>query len=291
MTTEPTLKELSESIRLRLAPRYGRGEAGAMTKIIVEEMLHYSPVDAVLRKDNTISSFMCGKIEKVVDRLLAGEPIQYIFGKARFYGADIKVTPAVLIPRQETEELVDIIVKEQESRSDLRVLDLCTGSGCIAVTLARVLKFPMVEGVDISAEALAVASENAASAHVKVKWREADVLALPLPKSPVYDVIVSNPPYVLDSEKAGMDSNVLDHEPHLALFVPDSDPLRFYKPLARYSAAGLKPGGRLYLEINPLCADDIVTLLGSLGFKNIDCLLDMSGRRRFVTATSPADYD
>ena len=262
-----------------------------MTRIIVDEMLHYSPVDAVLRKDNTISAFMCGKIDKVVERLLADEPIQYIFGKARFYGADIKVTPAVLIPRQETEELVDIIVGEQSERQDLNVLDLCTGSGCIAVTLARVLKFATVEGVDISEDALKVAGDNASAAHVKVKWRLADVLSLPDTASPRYDIIVSNPPYVLESEKKAMDKNVLDHEPHLALFVPDDDPLRFYTPIARYAAKALKARGRLYLEINPVCADRIVDLLTSLNFKDVETRLDISGKQRFVTATSPVDYD
>ncbi len=291
MTTEPTLKELSQSVRGRLAPHYGAGEADSMTKMIVEEMLHYSPVDAVLRKDNTISSFMCGKIDKVVERLLADEPIQYIFGKARFYGADIKVSPSVLIPRPETEELVDIIVKEQGDKPDLKVLDLCTGSGCLAVTLARVLKFADVEGVDISSDALKVAGENASDAHVRVKWREADVLALAPPASPVYDVIVSNPPYVLDSEKAGMDRNVLDHEPWIALFVPDDDPLKFYGPIASFASKALVAGGRLYLEVNPLCADRIVGELNGRGFKDVECLLDISGRRRFVTATSPIDYD
>lgn len=291
MTIEPTLKEVSGSIIQRLAPHYGAGEAEAMNRIIVEEMLHYSPVDAVLRKDNTISAFMCGKIDKVVDRLLADEPIQYIFGKARFYGADIIVTPDVLIPRQETEELVDIIVGEQSERRDLNVLDLCTGSGCIAVTLARVLKFAVVEGVDISEAALKVAFDNASAANVKVKWVKADVLSLPDNASPEYDIIVSNPPYVLDSEKKSMDRNVLDHEPHLALFVPDSDPLRFYVRIAHYASKALRANGRLYLEVNPCCAGNIADLLKSLRFKNVDVRLDISGKQRFVTATSPADYD
>lgn len=291
MTTEPTLKELSGSIVQRLTPHYGAGEAEAMTRIIVEEMLHYSPVDAVLRKDNIISAFMCGKIDKVVDRLLVDEPIQYIFGKARFYGADIIVTPAVLIPRQETEELVDLIVGEQSGRQDLNVLDLCTGSGCIAVTLARVLKFATVEGADISKEALKVAADNASATRVKVKWLLSDVLSLPDDASHEYDIIVSNPPYVLESEKKSMDRNVLDHEPHLALFVPDDDPLRFYVPIARYAAVALKANGRLYLEINPLCADRVMNLLTSLNFKDVEARLDISGKRRFITATSPADYD
>ncbi len=291
MTTEPTLKELFESIRVRLTPVYGAGEADAMTKIIVEDMLHYTPVDAVLRKDTTISAFMCGKIDKVVDRLIGGEPLQYILGKARFYGADLEVTPAVLIPRPETEELVDIIVKEQGDKPDLKVLDLCTGSGCIAVTLARVLKFASVTGVDISADALDVARENARMSKVKVSFVETDVLSSELPKSDKFDIIVSNPPYVLESEKSEMDRNVLDYEPHLALFVPDGDPLKFYVPIADYAGNALSAGGRLYLEINPLCAGSVSDCLKSRGFKDVDVIRDMNGKQRFVTATSPADYD
>lgn len=291
MTTEPTLKELSGSIIQRLTPHYGAGEAEAMTRIIVEEMLHYSPVDAVLRKDNIISAFMCDKIDKVADRLLVDEPIQYIFGKARFYGADIIVTPSVLIPRHETEELVDIIVSEQSGRQDLNVLDLCTGSGCIAVTLARVLKFAAVEGVDISKEALKVASDNASAARVNVKWLLSDVFSLPDDASPEYDIIVGNPPYVLESEKKSMDKNVLGHEPHLALFVPDDDPLRFYVPIARYAATALKAKGRLYLEINPICAGRVMDLLTSFNFKDVEARLDISGKQRFIIATSPVEYD
>ncbi|MCM1504307.1 MAG: peptide chain release factor N(5)-glutamine methyltransferase [Muribaculum sp.] len=291
MTTEPTLKELFESLRLRLTPMYGAGEADAMTKIIVEDMLHYTPVDAVLRKDTTISAFMCGKIDKVVERLLSGEPLQYILGKARFYGADLRVTPAVLIPRPETEELVDIVVKEQGDKPDLKVLDLCTGSGCIAVTLARVLKFATVTGVDISADALEVAADNAHSSRVKVRWVLADVLTMLPSKSASYDIIVSNPPYVLESEKAEMEGNVLDYEPHLALFVPDSDPLEFYRPIADYASKVLAPGGRIYLEINPLSASSVADCLKSRGFKDVDIIRDISGKQRFVTATSPTDYD
>lgn len=291
MTTEPTLKEVSESIRRRLAPHYGEGEASAMARIVVEELLHYDAVDAVLRKDTTISSFMCGKVDKVVDRLLDDEPIQYVFGKARFYGADIKVNPSVLIPRPETEELVDMIVKQWGDKTDLKVLDLCTGSGCIAVTLARVLKFAEVEGVDLSSEALEVAAENARDAHVKVAWSRMDVLKMTARDEAEYDIIVSNPPYVLESEKASMDRNVLCYEPGMALFVPDSDPLKFYKPISKFASKALKPSGQLFFEINPLCAAAVTDMLKKMGFNDIEVVPDMYGKRRFVTAFSPAYGD
>lgn len=282
-----TLRGLIDRTVARLAPLYGQGEAKAMTGIIVEEVLRLSAVDVALRKDTEISRFSADRVDAVVDRLLRWEPIQYVFGHARFYGGTVEVNDKVLIPRPETEELVDLVVRRWGRVSDLRVMDFCTGSGCIAVTLARVLPFASVTGVDISGEAFEVARRNAALQHVRVEWRQADVLALTPPAEPCLDIITANPPYVLDSERASMDANVLDYEPHLALFVPDADPLRFYGPICRYAAAALRPGGYLYMEINPIFADDVRRLMASSGLEDAVVLPDISGRMRIAEAKSP----
>lgn len=285
-----SLHDAFAATRQSLTGHFSADEALALSRAVYAEVAGYSPVDIVLRKDTTISDFTRHRIDEVVKRLLADEPLQYIFGHTRFYGLDIIVSPDVLIPRPETEELVDIIVKEWSDRTDLQVLDLCTGSGCIAVALARGLKFPIVKGVDISEAAIDVARRNADALKVKVKFTVEDVLAMQPPKEPVYDIIVSNPPYVLDSEAKAMDANVLDYEPHLALFVPDDDPLRFYKAIGRYAAGALLPGGKLYLEINPLEVEPLCEMLRSFGLEDVHSVADMTGRQRFVIACSK-NYD
>lgn len=291
MTSDIKLKDFISGIRRRLLPVYPDGEAEAMTRVIVEELLGYTPVDAVLKSDAPVSDFMQSHADAVVERLLRYEPIQYIFGKASFCGLELKVTPAVLIPRPETAGLVDMIVKEWGERTDLHVMDFCTGSGCIAVALARGLKFPIVDAVDISSDALAVARENAASLKVKVSFRQEDVMTLVPPVEPLYDIIVSNPPYITDRERADMERNVLDYEPEIALFVPDSEPLRYYEPIGVYALKALKPGGKLYFEINPDYAGAMTSMLESVGFKDVVTEADMYGKQRFIIAVSPLDYD
>lgn len=278
-----TVGNVFSDTKSRLASHYDDKESKAMTEIIFEEILKMNPVDVILRKDNEISDFIYDKIQKVVDRLLNDEPIQYIFGKTIFYGAEIKVTPDVLIPRPETEELVDIIVKKWDSVSDLSVLDLCTGSGCIAVSLARVLKFPVVKAVDISPRAIAVAKENASHQRVKVDFEVADVLTEKLPHD-MYDIIVSNPPYITQEERKSMAANVLRYEPSGALFVPDDDPMIFYRAIASLAKDSLKSGGMLYFELNPLFHDEVDHLLVSLGFSDVEILRDMAGKNRFGIA-------
>lgn len=279
-----TVGNMFSDTKSRLASHYDDNESKAMTELIFEELLKMDPVDVILRKDNEISDFIVDKIQKVVDRLLKDEPIQYIFGKSRFYGAEIKVTPDVLIPRPETEEMVDMIVKKWGATPDLSVLDLCTGSGCIAVTLARVLKFPVVRAVDISAGALAVASENASLQKVKVAFSRKDVLTMTLPPEE-YDIIVSNPPYITPGEKKSMEANVLRYEPAEALFVPESDPIIFYRVIGTLAKESLKSGGMLYFELNSLFHNEVKDLLCSLGFSDVEILRDMSGNYRFGIAT------
>lgn len=282
MPGRATVGELADALRRVLAPHYGVGEAAALCRIVLEESLRLEPVDVVMRRDEQVLPESVLRIEKIVERLLHDEPIQYIYGHTQWYGAELKVTPDVLIPRQETTQLVDMIVDRWGGRSDLRVMDVCTGSGCIAVTLARVLPFARVDAVDISEKALAVARENAVLSRVKVNFACADALALARPKEACYDIIVSNPPYIPQRDSAAMAANVLDYEPHIALFVPDSDPLKFYRPIVEYAAASLVAGGMLYFELDPAGAEGVAQCMRAAGFDDVELLRDFAGRVRFA---------
>lgn len=278
-----TVKEVADKAYRSLAPRFGEGEARWMVRLMMEEFKNYSPVDMAVRGDFETGENVERHIDETVGRLLGGEPIQYIFGKARFYGMNLKVTPDVLIPRPETEELVDLIVNDRGGERDLRVLDVCTGSGCIAIALARNLPFSEVDAVDISREALAVARENASELKAAVSFKEGDALRMGADGAE-YDIIVSNPPYIAEHERAEMDRNVLEHEPALALFVPDADPLRFYIAIARYALVALKEQGGLYFEINPLYASDLAGQMKAMGWSDVSILPDMQKKSRFLIA-------
>lgn len=255
-------------MRSRLAP-IGEGEARALERIIFEEVMLMRPVDVAVNPDRVLPPFIPAKVAAITDRLLNGEPIQYILGHARFCGLELTVTPDVLIPRPETEELVDIITRRYASRPDLRIMDLGTGSGAIAIALARALKFPQVTAVDISADALDVARRNAADNRVKINFVHADMLTLH-PEGEDYDIVVSNPPYVMESERAAMERHVLDHEPPTALFVPDGDPTLFYDAILRNFHGHARA---FYFEINPLCAGR---------FTGAEIIKDTCGKNRFA---------
>lgn len=277
------VKELTRNIIDRLTPTYGEGEARWMMRIIMEHIKGYSPVDIELNGDRDLGEGTVSMVNGIVCRLLKGEPLQYITGRARFSGMELTVTPAVLIPRPETEQLVDIIVDRERDKTDLRVADLGTGSGCIAVALARNLPFSKVMAVDISDEALKVAQLNATNLKAKINFLKGDILSMTLPAE-CLDIIVSNPPYIVEREKAEMSVNVLDYEPARALFVPNDDPLLFYHAIERIALTALTPGGRLYLELNPLYANQFADELKTIGWQNVDVVLDERGRRRFITA-------
>lgn len=278
-----TLKQLLDASRSRLTPVYGGSEASWLLRIIMEHIKGWNQVELLMRADKEVSDFTVTRVNEVIDRLLAYEPIQYIFGDTYWHGMTLKVSPAVLIPRPETEELVDIITKDNP-QPDLKVLDVCTGSGCIAVALAKFMNFPEVTAIDISDRAIAVAKENAALQKVKVDFQTADALDLGAALTAKYDIIVSNPPYVMDKEKSAMDANVLDHEPAIALFVPDSDPLKFYKAIADYAADALTDGGRLYFELNPLTADSLKDWMQQSGWRDVSLLPDLHAKTRFMIA-------
>lgn len=280
-----TVRDLRRAAVAALIPLYGRGEAEWMTRLTLEYVTGRSRVDLLVDADKELGEVRVEAVKNIVARLLKHEPLQYILGYEEFMGLRINVNPSVLIPRPETQELVNIIIDREAKATDLSVLDAGTGSGAIAVALSRNLRFARVTAIDNSDAALEVARGNAERLRTPVTFVNADILSLTtLPGEP-FDIIVSNPPYVLDSERAEMSANVLGHEPSAALFVPDSDPLRFYLALARYAAAGgLKPGGRLYFECNPLTIDALASRLEP-DFDEVETVRDSFGRQRFIIAS------
>ncbi len=262
------------------------GEAEAAARIIFEDVAGYTKVFIFANGDREITASMQERIGAVVDKVAAGMPVQYAVGKAFFMGNNFTVTPAVLIPRPETAGLVDMVVDDWQGRSDLHVLDIGTGSGCIAISLARALPFADVDGMDVSDDALAVARRNAVALKAKVDFEQSDILRA-VPRAEAYDIIVSNPPYVTEQEAKDMTADVLDHEPHRALFVPDGDPLVFYKAIASYARKALKRGGKLYLEINQHFPKKMSELLSGCGFTDVAVLRDYKGNYRYATAKQP----
>lgn len=267
----------------RLSKKYGNGEAKAMINLIFHAFKGWNPTQIIINGNLRVSPDLQAKIESVLKRLEKDEPLQYILGEARFYGIDFTVSPAVLIPRQETEELVDLIVRENPKK-DLRVLDIGTGSGAIAIALARFLDFPKVTALDISHDALEIARLNSKKHKADIAFLEEDIFRF-IPEKNSFDIIVSNPPYIAEKEKAEMADNVLSYEPHLALFVPDNQPLVYYSRIAEIAAIGLVPEGKLYLEINPLYASELITLFEHERFGNLKVVKDISGRDRFLIAS------
>lgn len=285
-----TVDETFRRVRQRLQQVLGPDEGDAAARIILEDTAGYDRKYLFMNGDRAILPFTAEKIDRVADRVAGGEPVQYAVGKARFMGNDYRVTPSVLIPRPETAGLVDMICKEYDGRSDLRVLDIGTGSGCIAISLARALPFSSVTAFDISAEALAVARDNARSLGVSVDFRQTDILkAEPGGDSRSFDIVVSNPPYICRREAADMDTRVLDHEPVQALFVPDDDPLLFYTAIGRYALGALKPGGTLWFEINALYHAEVVAMLLRQGYSDAEAYRDYRGLYRYVRAVCSAD--
>lgn len=269
-------------IRRNLQGRYDPREAGNLSRIICCEILGQQTVDYYLGKDIILSVKEEQELESILARLHNFEPIQYILGEARFLGRTFRVTPGVLIPRPETEELVEMMLKELSPVS--RVLDVGTGSGCIAISLAKELPESQVTAWDVSGEALSIAAANSKALQASVRFEQRDVLTYEPCVVDCYDVIVSNPPYVIEAEKQEMEHNVLDWEPSLALFVPDTDPLRFYRRIAVLGLEMLTSGGKLYFEINRAFGKDTVAMLCETGYRAVRLQKDISHNDRFVIA-------
>ncbi len=272
-------------LRNSLRTCYPATEAAALARIVCCEMLGQRVTDFVLNEPLETDEAQARLLEDTIGRLLRFEPIQYIQGKARFLGRDFRVEPGVLIPRPETEELVEKILKE--TTAGARILDIGTGSGCIAVTLALEVPDAQVQAWDISETALQVAKENAKAWQASVDFILRDVLTWEPKEQATWDVIVSNPPYVTEAERAGMEPNVLLHEPESALFVPDEDPLRFYRRIGQLGRQLLVPGGKLYFETNRAYGQETEALLRRQGYTNARTDKDLSGNDRFVIATQP----
>ena len=263
---------------------YDEGEAKAIARMTYEERFGLTLSDIYLGKDTQLSADCQTELEEIAKRLLQGEPIQYVLGRADFCGRTFMVNEHVLIPRPETEELCQWITS-QGVCPPVRLLDIGTGSGCIAVTLAAEIPQAEVTAWDISAEALEVARENAKRANVHVSFEQVDVLNCQLSIiNCQFDLIVSNPPYICKKEREAMEANVLEHEPHTALFVPDDDPLLFYRAIAQFGTTALKNDGWLYFEINPLYAEPLRQMLCAMRFCRIEIKEDQYGKQRMIKA-------
>ena len=271
----------------RLAQVYDEGEAKAIARMVYEVRFNLTLSDLFIGKDTQLSANDQAELAEITQRLEQQEPVQYVLGQADFCGRTFLVNQHVLIPRPETEELCRWIISEFRDESlefrDCSILDIGTGSGCIAITLAAGLPKFEVTAWDISGEALQVARENAKRLHFNVIFELADALNTPLDHER-WDVIVSNPPYICNKERARIEANVLDHEPHTALFVPDETPLLFYSAIAQYGLTALKTGGRLYFEINPLYAQELAEMLSMMSYHDIEIKIDQYGKQRMIRA-------
>ena len=292
-----------------LTPLYDAGEAQAIVRTVLDVKYGMTLTDIICGKVNEISADEERKLEEIIIRLQKGEPVQYVLGEADFAGRPFHVEPGVLIPRPETAELCQWIEKDMIEKSIVssgdssedspedssgnspqatddarRILDICTGSGCIAITLGLNIPNSEVTGWDISEDALRIAQGNVEmlkARNVRIEYQD----ALALPKAAeAADLIVSNPPYICEKEKADMEKNVLEHEPSLALFVPDEDPLKFYRAIAEYASSTLKPEGALYFEINPIYEKETREMLLKLDFKDIETKEDAFGKKRMMRA-------
>lgn len=277
----------------RIATSYEDGEARAIARILIEELFGLSYTDIVCGATEQLSADDTLRLDTAVRRIEQGEPLQHVLGYADFCGNHFGVNASVLIPRPETGWLVDEGERLINGASNAapsapkRILDIGTGSGCIAISLKLRLGEAYVEAWDISEEALSTAESNAKALKAEVAFCKRDALRAEESVAP-WDLIVSNPPYICDSERADMDDNVLLHEPHTALFVPDNDPLRFYRAIARYALRSLSNGGSLLFECNTRYAEATGEMMREMGFEDVTVNDDCFGLPRFVKGSSPS---
>jgi len=286
-----TLREIRNQFISALSERYDSSEASELFWQSAEHLLGKSALQLRMTSESgEVSDSDQESFQNIQTALSKGKPLQHILGQAWFFGLSFQVNEHVLIPRPETEELVDLIIREN-NKAPIKLLDIGTGSGCIPIALKKNLPATSsVYALDISPEALAVARKNAEALQADVQFIQSDILSenpVILPLNEKFDVMVSNPPYITPAEKKEMHVNVLDHEPHLALFVEEEQPLIFYETIARYAKQQLKSGGKLYFEINKLFGQETLELLENLGYIHTALKKDLSGNDRIVSAQIP----
>lgn len=277
------LGELRRNVAAILATSKFIGDAQQASRMLICDLLDITQTQLLTRSDDLIDE-ACQIIDKA-QRVANGEPLQYVCGKAYFCGHEFIAAPGALIPRPETAELVNLIVNENNARN---IIDIGTGTGCIAISLKLAIPEAKVTAVDISTDALAIAQKNAEKLAANVTLTQCDILQANVSLG-TFDIVVSNPPYIMQSEKSSMEENVLSYEPHLALFVPDDDPLLFYRTIARHCRKGLlAKGGKLFFEINEQMGNQMRKMLAAEGFVDIQIVNDFYGKERFSIATMPA---
>lgn len=273
------MKKIIKKIREELCDKYSDGEVKALSRILATELLQIKESTFFLKDPVTLSHKQQEKLTEAIESLKHYRPIQHILGYENFCGMQFIVNNSVLIPRPETQELVSWII--DNSNGNESILDIGTGSGCIAITLAHKLPSCKIEAWDISPEALATARLNSQKRKTDIKFRQQDILSY-TPNSEQFDIIVSNPPYIKESEKREMEKNVLDWEPHTALFVPDNDPLLFYRTIAQKSLSMLTDNGILYFEINSAHGNETMEMLEKMGYANTELRKDFAGNDRMI---------
>lgn len=282
-----TVKKIMQDLRKDLSGLYSDREIDQMASALFRHYAGWNRAEVVLRGEESVKGDLAEKIAAATRELKHFRPLQYIIGVTSFLGLELKVSPGVLIPRPETEELAGMIIAEnrQQELQEFSILDIGTGSGCIAIALKKNFAFARVDALDVSPAALGIAAENAGLNRAEVNFIELDILdPVTANTLPGYQLIVSNPPYVTDSEKPEMRENVSGFEPHEALFVPDRDPLLFYRAIGGFAFKHLVKPGTLYLEINERFGPDVKKMMLGFGFDRVEVIRDLSGRDRFVRA-------
>ncbi len=277
-----TIHQFTSNLITELSELYPEHEIRQLSKLMLEHILNVDTTHLLMRNAEELSVKQLNNLKTITTSLKQYVPIQYIIGKTEFYGLDFKVNPSVLIPRPETEELVDWIIKDQPN-SIKKLLDIGTGSGCIALSLKDQLPHINISAWDISAEAIKTAKTNAQILNLEVQFKQVDVLNYQV-QNEKYDCIVSNPPYVRECEKKMMENNVLKHEPEIALFVSDNDPLIFYRTIAQLGKQIINTNGFLYFEINEFLEQEMTEMLIKLGYIDVECQKDINGRARMMKA-------
>ncbi len=280
LDSHPDISSLKDLWK-RLVPLYDEREAIAITEYVLYQKFNLSREDIVLGKLKSLTLKEKEELQRIFSLLEKSVPVQYLTGVAEFSSRRFNVREGVLIPRPETQGLCEIAKTICKEKKNPKILDIGTGSGCIAITLALDIPSSEVHAWDISAEALEIARENDALYGSNVRFSQHDILKVK-PTNEMWDIIVSNPPYVMEKEKKTMARNVVDYEPNVALFVPNDDPLKFYKAIASYARETLEPSGQLLLEINPLLADEFLEFMKEFGFLDVEIKEDMYGKKRFA---------